>query len=555
MAAAAVTAAAAAARVVKVQQRCLLRRITVPMPARSVSGLAAACAVPAGSTVTGVAGVMYAEQSNVPSLPVPELRGTLARYLRSLAPLVSAKELAEVSALAAAWERDGSGLTLQAALQSAARGSRNWLEAAWDGGVYLKPRMPLPINYNYFLRLADEPWMAGAAGELPMEAGVSYLALARAARLLHGMAAFAAAAAEERLPPDRENGVAVCMNQHSRLLGHARIPARGEDKLVCARAAPTGFPSPHYATTFTGTPARHVVVIARGRFYTADVADESGAPLPVATIAHRLGAIAAAAAVGGVGSHPLGALTAGDRDAWADARAELAAAAPVNAASLAAIDSAMWVVALDDHAPPPPPSLRRHAVVPPSATTAASAALTAESPRFLYGRGDGADRWFDKHQLVVCASGGAGFLMEHAPGDGLTAVRLLNYMQATSCGAPPDTGVAAVLDGLRSGGAGVAPLAWVVPARVARAARAAQAEFVRTTAALGTSVLHTAGFGAAAIKAMRLPPDAYVQMAFQLAHHRLYGFPAPPTSPPPRVGLRRAARRRHGRCRWSRRRL
>jgi carnitine O-acetyltransferase len=59
----------------------------------------------------------------------------------------------------------------------------------------------------------------------------------------------------------------------------------------------------------------------------------------------------AAAGASGGGETALGALTSAHRDDWAAARAELIAASPLNAASLAAIDSALCVLVLDDDAP------------------------------------------------------------------------------------------------------------------------------------------------------------------------------------------------------------
>ena len=47
------------------------------------------------------------------------------------------------------------------------------------------------------------------------------------------------------------------------------------------------------------------------------------------------------------GETALSALTSANRDEWAAARAELIAASPLNAASLAAIDSALCVLVLD----------------------------------------------------------------------------------------------------------------------------------------------------------------------------------------------------------------
>ena len=77
-------------------------------------------------------------------------------------------------------------------------------------GVYLAPRTPLPVNYNYFLVFRDAP--AGslpAAGVAPVS-GVSLSQVLRASRLLQGLAAFKAHLDAEKLPPDADKDGPLC---------------------------------------------------------------------------------------------------------------------------------------------------------------------------------------------------------------------------------------------------------------------------------------------------------------------------------------------------------
>jgi hypothetical protein len=62
----------------------------------------------------------YYFQRSLLSLPIPSLSATLERYLRSLAPLVTAQSHAHTSSLVAAFAA-GDGLRLQARLQENAR--------------------------------------------------------------------------------------------------------------------------------------------------------------------------------------------------------------------------------------------------------------------------------------------------------------------------------------------------------------------------------------------------------------------------------------------------
>jgi hypothetical protein len=107
----------------------------------------------------------------------------------------------------------------------------------------------------------------------------------------------------------------------------------------------------------------------------------------------------------------VGALTAAPRDAWARVRRALEGGSALNAASLREIDSALFVLTLDDSAPEDPESLCR---------------------TFLHG--DARNRWFDKClNLVVASNGRAGLSWEHAWGDG---VAVLYFCESRRLGPP-----------------------------------------------------------------------------------------------------------------------
>lgn len=97
---------------------------------------------------------------------------------------------------------------------------------------------------------------------------------------------------------------------------------------------------------------------------------------------------------------PLGVLTAENRDTWASVREHLVETH--NDAALDTIDSALFVLALDD-----------------------KASYSADDPvpivqNMLHGDANGyLNRWFDKSfSLIVCKDGNAGINFEHSWGDG-----------------------------------------------------------------------------------------------------------------------------------------
>lgn len=107
---------------------------------------------------------------------------------------------------------------------------------------------------------------------------------------------------------------------------------------------------------------------------------------------------------------PLGVLTSDNRDIWTHARQSLIAASPTqNAASLKKIDAAVIIVALDDTKP-----------------------VTREAISYAALSGDGRNRWFDKHQLIVFDNGRSAFLGEHSCMDGMLSFSFFFFLSSHS---------------------------------------------------------------------------------------------------------------------------
>lgn len=132
----------------------------------------------------------------------------------------------------------------------------------------------------------------------------------------------------------------------------------------------------------------HVVFVRKNKFYEVQLAHPSGAWLSTKELEEQIEKVYQLA--GDSKALPVGALTSDNRDLWADARAELVKS-PVSAKSLQRIESAMIVVALDDTKP-----------------------TSREETSWACWTGDGRNRFYDKHQLIVFDNGRSGFLGEHS---------------------------------------------------------------------------------------------------------------------------------------------
>ena len=355
------------------------------------------------------------------------------------------------------------------------------------------------MNVSYFFQFSDDATLPPAPPP-----GKSRGVL-RGAALLHATAHFRRRVASGALPPEeigrKEPRTALCSAAYKYMFNACRIPRRERDTYRIYD------PSAH----------SHVIVACRGRFFAFDFADrETGAPLPLAVLEDRLRRCADLAAAGAGDPVPpplLGYLTSDDRDAGADAREELLRVGGAEMErALEVLESGAVLLCLDEDEAP------------------VSKRQTSEV-LWTGGLSSGHNRWFDKSiQLVCTGNGKAGMAGEHSMMDGMPVVRYCDYITKHSYG-----DVAAQADGVDDGGrasaeesvtdifagcaAALAAPGSDVAARVARS----KANFEALVGAHEMRVQSFQGYGAGAIKKMKYSPDAFVQMAIQLATYRLWG--------------------------------
>ncbi|MEV6447264.1 choline/carnitine O-acyltransferase [Amycolatopsis sp. NPDC051716] len=270
------------------------------------------------------------------------------------------------------------------------------------------------------------------------------------------------------VPPVLLRGTPQSMVQHQYLFSATRIPGELLD------TSRTRFPSPE----------RHIVVFVKGTPFRLDVLTEDGRPYSPAQLADSLRAILKDDHVTDV---PAGPLTTKARAEWAASRAALLEAG--NAGALETIETALFCVCLDDFTP--------------------ADALEA-GDRLLYGD----NRWYDKAvSLIVFEDGTAGINVEHCELDGTT---ILGFTDALLSGSREEREPA---DGVP--GYDVVEFALTDALREdARAAREAFEAYADATATATVSF----DFGANRAKELGMSPDAFAQMAYQLAHRRAKGL-------------------------------
>ncbi len=310
--------------------------------------------------------MLLAGQEKLPRLPVPELPATVAKWLRTVEPLLNAEELQRCKRLAEDFLASPVSARLQALLHERDRHEPNsWLETWWNRLAYLEYRESCVINVNFampFRRCATPPSQTARA------AAVTRVAL-QYKRLVD----------ERMLPPEPQPSDQL---PHTRIFNACRVPAPG-----CDRQA-------RYPPNDT------VVCVCRDQFWVlrgAAAASAAQLEQTFARVAHQSRQ-----------APEVGALTFLHRDEWAAGREALVRLGS-NAAALEAIQEAAFVVCLDDARPATPDELFDLLLM--------GDALACSN------------RWFDKPlQFIFFANGEAGLNGEHSPVDGEPVARIMDWI-------------------------------------------------------------------------------------------------------------------------------
>ena len=410
----------------------------------------------------------FGNEEHLPRVPVPTLPDTCRRFLEWAAPLLTDAQLAETEAAVAAFlAADSPAHEWQAALErfDARPDVPSWLEDFW-AYRYLGRRDRIALNANYFFLFGDSDQDQ----------------VGRAAGLVAATVDYKLRLDDEAIPPAVQRGRPLSMAQHRFLFSTTRIPGAVQDSV----RAPYSAEHPGPAT------ARHIVVFYRDTPFRLDVLAPDGRPYDREDLAAALRTIMKTGTFLDDPMSAVGHLTTMARADWAAARASLLAAGDGNAAALEEIESALFCLCLEDRSP---------------------ADDKQACDQLLHG--DSGNRWFDKSfSLIVFGDGTAGINVEHCGLDGTTILSFLD----TLLGEEPGTRQVA------QGTPPVTPVEFTLDDALRERTRAAAGSFAEFAAATATQTLSFADFGADTAKGLGMSPDAFVQMAYQLAHRRAKGM-------------------------------
>ncbi|WED27756.1 choline/carnitine O-acyltransferase [Vibrio sp. DW001] len=407
-------------------------------------------------------------QEALPTMPVPDLHDTCNRLLEWAEPLLTEEE------------RTSAKIVVEQFLLSGGEGERlqnelcdwsdrddisNWSASAWKD-LYLESRGSLVINSNVFYYLKSK-----------LDEKVCKQATIAAAFIV-SVYRFIDLIDKHDLNVDMQKEMPLCMNQYSNIFSSIRIPKNGTDEFKVSSSR------------------QHIIVLQNQHIYKINIIDEKGNIRSPSAIEFDLECILSASDKG----QNIGLLTTMPRDLWAERRAELLDISSSNKEAMTVIEEAVFALCLDENKPE---------------------AITEISKQLLHGTGS--NRYFDKSvQFIVFANGKTGINFEHTGVDGSVMLRLIAHIY--------DSIDAVIFDEsdreetkYNAVSSNVEDIKFELDDTLCHMVQDAGDRFIQHTANTQTRVLNFSHFGKNQIKQFGVSPDAFVQLALQLAEYKLYG--------------------------------
>lgn len=354
-------------------------------------------------------------QENLPRLPIPPLDKTCQRYLAAVQPILNNDEKTfDTTRQIVADFRTTDGKRLDAQLRyiDASNRQTSYISKPWFN-MYLKSRLPLILNFNYFLAFTEDQHQLPAGARLTnyLISSIRFMNSLRAncldpeiyhfhpektntdhfrqtIRLIPKRFSFYGAFLNKAFPLD--------MSQYHRLFNSTRIPKVDCDELVT-----------------NDEDIRHIIVIKRGHYYKVDILDEENRLLPAETIASMIKYLEENLDEE-ENPYPFGYFTADQRDRWATIRTTLESLSENNRRCFQLIDQSILLVCLDQDDPKQlNKSMKKH--------------QRAEYIAGKYLCHNASNRWYDKSfNMILLSDGTLGLHCEHSWGDGVALLRFCN---------------------------------------------------------------------------------------------------------------------------------
>ncbi|KAG9121959.1 hypothetical protein FRC07_001853 [Ceratobasidium sp. 392] len=271
---------------------------------------------------------------------------------------------------------------------------------------------------------------------------------------------------------------------------------------------------------------RHIHVMLNDWCYSIQAYDGAGRNVGVKEIEHRLWEVVKDVQrreERGERAKRIGILTADERTQWAKNREHILTLSDQNRDSFNTIESALFTISLDPYTLSPSTNQA-------SKSDAHKQHVLDAQVRNTSSGVNGLNRWFDKSLTVSVESNArAGMNGEHSPCDALIPSIIVDYVLAEPVDLTAFAESPAKLGGVEyvgasEGGEGWKLLDWVVDAKIEEEIKGAEARAKAIVEDSDASQLWFSEYAADWMKkSAKVSPDAYIQMALQLAWYKQQG--------------------------------
>ncbi|XP_077371923.1 carnitine O-palmitoyltransferase 1, muscle isoform isoform X2 [Festucalex cinctus] len=418
--------------------------------------------------------LLYSFQASLPRLPVPRVEDTIRRYLESVRPLLDDEEYNQMAVLANDFQATKAA-QLQRYLILKSWWATNYVSDWWEEYIYLRSRDPIMVNSNFYIMdlLYVTPTHRQAA---------------RAGNIVHALLQYRRKLERGEHAPLRALGtVPMCSAQMERMFNTTRIPGIETDSVQHLNDR------------------KHLVVYHKGRFFQVWLY-LGGRHLLPSELETQFSRILNDTSEPQPGELKLAALTAGNRVTWAQARMKYFSQG-VNSASLDAVESAAFFLALDDE---------------PQGYDAKSNSLDRYAKSLLHGKCY--DRWFDKSfTLISYPNGKMGISAEHSWADAPIVGHMWEYILATDCFHLGYTEEGHCKGDVNKGLPQPSRLQWLIPTECQHVIETSYLSAKKIADDVDFFAYLFCAFGKGLIKRCKTSPDAFIQLALQLAQFRDQG--------------------------------
>ncbi|KAK0151951.1 Carnitine O-palmitoyltransferase 1, liver isoform [Merluccius polli] len=419
--------------------------------------------------------LLYSFQASLPRLPVPSVDDTIDRYLESVRALLDNKQYRQMETLANDF-RNTSAPQLQRYLMLKSWWATNYVSDWWEEYIYLRGRSPIMVNSNFYVMdlLYVTPTRRQAA---------------RAGNTVHAMLQYRRKLERGEHAPLRALGIVpMCSSQMERMFNTTRIPGIETDIVQ------------HL------TDRKHLVVYHKGRFFQVWLYTGGRHLLP-SELEMQFQRILTDTTEPQPGELKLAALTAGNRVPWARARLRYFSQG-VNKASLQAVESSAFFLTLDDEAQGYDPEQ--------------TGSLDSYAKSLLHGKCY--DRWFDKSfNLISYPNGKMGINTEHSWADAPIIGHMWEYVLATDCFHLGYTEEGHCKGDVNKGLPYPTRLQWQIPKECRETIESSYVLAKQIADDVDFHGCLFSEFGKGLIKTCKTSPDAFIQLALQLAQFRDQG--------------------------------